>query len=225
MNSIRATIVLAVLSACLGGCAVNHKPRIGAEDPRYPTGDIRADAYLFDAKIKREGKPTSIRLQIYQADTITALSGKGYLGKGVIKGRIRDDSLLVYFPSSEEFLRETIGSVIASSGCPQSVPYVNLSALLSTVPDSLPGIANVEVAPNYGDPDRPQFMIFTPDCPWQLELEYDRHDTGWRLRRFEFDDGNDINIKADRRTFKDNTDISAERFYIVIPDYATRIIP
>ncbi len=219
-------IVAIVLLFFLAGCAGSYNEPPGSENTnRELKKKVRGEAYLFDARLRRQGKPTSFRLEIYRYDDITALSGRGYLGKGALKGVIQNDTILVYFPMTHEYVEETIGSIIASTPCPEGIPYLNIMKLLTTLPDSLQDFEHVEITANYLNPKRPEFIIYSRGCPWQLTLVYDHKKTGWQLRRFVFDDGEGNTLKARRREYKPNARIPLKRFTVRIPPDALRIIP
>ena len=219
-------ISTAMLLLTLAGCSGTYNEPSFSEQPnRISKQKVRGEAYLFDARLRRQGKPTSFRLELYRYGDITALSGRGYLGKGALKGVIKNDTILVYFPTTHEYVEETIGSIIASTPCPEGIPYLNVMKLLSTLPDSLQDFEHVEVTANYLNSKRPEFIIYSRGCPWQLTLVYDHKKTGWRLRHFVFDDGEGNILKARRREYKPNARIPLKRFTINIPPEASRIIP
>ncbi|MBU8933793.1 MAG: hypothetical protein KOO62_07275 [candidate division Zixibacteria bacterium] len=184
---------------------------------------IRAEAWLFDARVWREGKPTSFRLEVYRTDSVTALSGRGYLGKGAMKGTIRDDRLYVYFPRTNEYLDESAGSLLDAMGCSDLSPRVDILALLTDVPDSVDGLENVQVTASYLDSEQPSFVMYSRGCPWQLDLKYDRRKVGWRLKAFEFNSGDGVRLKVKRRTLKPRARVPAKRFQTTHSPDARRI--
>lgn len=211
----------ALLSGCTGG------PRPGGEAPgeTAPAGEITADAYLFDAQLRRDGKPTSLRLEIYHADSVAGIGGRGYLGKGALKGWVRDDSLLIYFPSTNEYVYEPVENILHSDYCPGAVPRVPLSLLLTTVPDSVGDLADVYVRADLSDEDEPAYTLSIPDCVWRIDLAYDTDDGSRRVKEFEFDNGFNTTFKASRRTLKTDVDIALKRFRVVVPPDAVRLSP
>ena len=183
------------------------------------------EAYLFDAKLRRQGKPTSFRLEIFQTDSVIALGGRAYLGKGALKGRLTTDSLEVYFPSSNEYLYESLSNLFATAECTNAAPKLRLLHLFTSLPDSLAEMEGMSVVSDYTDRKRPEFVISLHDCPWRIELTYNRHEVGWRIHDFKFDNGNDITLKAKRRTYKKKAQVPCSKFQLVLPDSATHIIP
>jgi len=186
---------------------------------------IRAEAWLFDARLWQKGKPTSFRLEIYRTDTVTALSGRGYLGKGAMKGTIKDDSLYIYFPRSNEYLYESASSLLDAVNCSGGRPYVDMVALLTQLPDSLDDLVNVQVTASYINPEKPNFILYSRGCPWELSLIYDRRKVGWRVKEFEFISGDGTRIKSRRRTFKPKAMVPLKRFHTPRAPNAVRIMP
>ena len=208
----------------LVGCSSPQKAHTGRELSSDVRADkIRAEAWLFDARVWREGKPTSFRLEVYRTDSITALSGRGYLGKGALKGTIRNDSLYVFFPRTNEYLYEAAGSLLDAMDCSDVSPRVDILALLTDVPDSVDGLENVEVTTSYLDPDRPTFVLYSRGCPWQLDLKYDKRKVGWRLKAFEFNSGDGVRLKVKRRTLKQQAKVPVKRFQTTHSPDAYRI--
>lgn len=208
----------------IAGCSGPQRSAAGHEQsPQKKSDKIRAEAWLFDARVWRDNKPTSFRLEVYRTDSVTALSGRGYLGKGAMKGRINNDRLYVYFPRSNEYLDEPAGSLLDAMGCSNGSPQVDMLALLTDVPDSVDGLKNVEVTASYLDPDNPTFVLYARGCSWQLDLSYDLRKVGWRLKAFEFDSGDGVRLKATRRTLKQRAKVPVKRFQTMHPSDAYRI--
>lgn len=186
---------------------------------------IRGEAYLFDVKLKRNGKLTSFRLEIYQTDSITAFSGRGYLGKGALKGVIENDSILVYFPVSNEFMYESTTSLLDINDCVNEFDNLNVFDLLTNLPTELDIGSNMKITTGYTDADKPSFNLYNSGCSWEINVDYDKRKTGWRIKTFFINDGFTNMIKATRRTYKNNAKIPRKRFIVDIPDDAFRIIP
>lgn len=216
-----AALALVLSAGCAGGYR-GGAPEMRADLDRV---EVTADAYLFDARLVREGKPTSVRLEIYYTDTLIGLGGRGYLGKGALKGWLREDSLRVYFPGSNEYVYEAVPTLLESDACAQAEVRVPLAGLLSTTPDSLGAAEDLEVEADYVDPDEPRFVIRGRGCPWRLEIRYDRRDDRWQVKEFRFADGADLWLTAQRRTVKHGAKMSAGRFAVAIPENAVRIVP
>jgi len=222
-SSLAVAVPLLLAGLIAAGCSGGPRTPIGEE--ATPDIRIRAEAFLFDAQLRRDGKPTSVRLELYYTDSLTGVSGRGYLGKGALKGWLTDDSLKVYFPSSNEYVYDALPSVLAGDSCPGEIPRLPLGGLLVTTPDSIGSLGDIELQSDYSDRDRPSFVLALPDCPWRIDVTYDRHDDGWRVREFYFDDGRATTLKATRRTFKSDARVPLTRFRAPVPPDAFRIIP
>jgi len=210
----------------MGSCGPGRRIRPASEERVAIVQEkIEVEAYLFDAKLRRRGKPTSFRLEIFQTDSVIALGGRAYLGKGALKGLLTTDSLEVYFPSSNEYLYESLRDLFATAECANSTPKLNLLHLFTSPPDSLVEMEGMSVASDYTNRQRPEYVISLPDCPWRIELTYDQREAGWRIRDFKFDNGNDITLKAKRRTYKKKAQVPYNKFRLVAPDGVTRITP
>ncbi|MEW5994027.1 MAG: hypothetical protein AB1744_06490, partial [Candidatus Zixiibacteriota bacterium] len=174
---------------------------------------VEVEAYLFDARLKRHGKPTSFRLDVYYTDSVIALGGRAYLGKGALKGRLTTDSLEVYFPSSNEYLYESVADLLSSSECSPAtgIDFLNLFVSL---PNSQEAFEDARIVADYSDEGRPEFVVSFPDCPWQINLIYDRRETGWRIRRFYFDDGSHVSLKAEQRVYKAHANVPGSKFHV-----------
>ncbi|MEA2030183.1 MAG: hypothetical protein U9N55_01115 [candidate division Zixibacteria bacterium] len=222
----RSVISVLVLLLCLTGCGTRYyvkpvKDTVSEEQP----DEVRAEAWLFNTRVWRDGKPTTIRLEIYLTDSITALSGRGYLGKGAMKGTIKDDSLFVYFPASNEYVRESTSSLLDAGDCEGKAPYVDILALLTQLPDSIDDLYEVQMTTNYTDPEKPTYVLYAKDCKWKLNLQYDYRKNGWRMKSFEFNSGNGTRIKAWRRTYEQRAEVPVKRFHVQLKPEAIRIIP
>ncbi|MFQ5454525.1 MAG: hypothetical protein ACE5D6_10120, partial [Candidatus Zixiibacteriota bacterium] len=150
---------------------------------------VEVEAYLFDSKITRKGKPTTFRLEIFQTDSVMALGGRGYLGKGALKGRLTADSIEVFFPASKEYLYEAVSDLMESFNCVGELPSMNFLDLFHRLPDEVLINSNMSVIADYKNKKRPEFQISFPQCSWQLKLTYDHKAPGWRIRNFIFSDG------------------------------------
>lgn len=216
--------VLAVVVLALTGCG-GPKTGPAEEVSELPEFDLTADAYLFDARVYRDKKPASVRLEIYYTDSLVGLGARAYLGKGALKGWLTEDSLLVYFPASNEYVYEPIATLLESDRCPGSSVRVPLAGLLSTTPDSLNLAGDLKVESDYGNANEPEFVITAGDCPWRIEIKYDRHDNRWLVDHFRFDNGSGLTLTAGRRTVKLGASVSSRRFSVAIPTNAQRVIP
>lgn len=215
-------VALVFVVSCTSGYRI---PPVGEEKVETAHEKIEVEAYLFDARLRRRGKPTSFRLEIFQTDSVLALGGRAYLGKGALKGRLTADSLEVYFPSSNEYLYESLSDLFVTTECPNKLARLNLLRLFDSLPDSVEEMGSVRVMADYSNSKRPQFNIFLQDCPWEMELTYDWQGTGWRIRHFKFDNGKEISLKAQRREYKKKAFVRAGKFVLAIPVDVLRITP
>ena len=208
----------------IAGCTGTYTPPAGQEKPADGSRQkIKVAAYLFDARIRRQGKPTSFRLEIYQTDTMLALGGRGYLGKGALKGWLTEDSIKVFFPSTDEYLYESVEALFASSECAPEAAAPGLLAYFRSLPvASEPGEALV-VLPAGDDDDEARFVVYLEGCAWQLDILYDLRKEGWRVKEFEFSDGNDTTLRARRREYKPRAKVAVRKFHVDIQPSATRI--
>jgi len=198
---------------------------MGEEGYSSDDNRIEVEAYLFDARYYDHGKPTSFRLNVYYTDSIMAVGGKGYLGKGALKGWMRADSLEVYFPSAKEYLYEAIDDLMRLTDCSVEPVRLDILSFFTRLPDELAADDGLTVFEKERDDNKATFTLYQTGCDWQLDLEYDSHDLGWRLKEFEFTDGHDTRLRARRREFKPNANVKSRRFALSIPNSAVRILP
>jgi hypothetical protein len=164
-------------------------------------------------------------LEIFQTDSVLGLAGRGYLGKGALKGWMRSDSLKVYFPSTHEYVYEAQGRLLRSFECTFDMPEIDLLALFSTLPDEILFDSRVTVEPDYSNHKRPSFVVYVDDCPWRIELTYDKRPPGWRIRSFSFFDGDEKRLTARRREYKKKAKVKPIVLQAPIPNDAVRVFP
>ena len=188
---------------------------------------IQAEAYSFNARLRRQGKPTTFKLEVYQTDTLLGLSGRGYLGKGALKGWLTADSIKVYFPTTKELVYEPLGALVNSERCGLPLEGLNVLNLFSQLPDSILADTRLMVNADYAKPKRPAFLIEPVDgeCAWRLNLTYDRKKPGWRIRRFEFDDGAGNTLRGIRERYRAEAKVALKRFLPRLAPDAVRIVP
>ena len=224
VRRIRGLVSLALL-AMLVGCASVYQGADGEGERvgKSEGGEVTADAYLFDTKTYRDGKLTSVRLEIFWTDSVMALGGRAYLGKGALKGRLTRDSLTIYFPTRKEYLDKPIHEALTSSDCPFSLGALDVLDLFGSVPDSNSFADDISLVSDYQKTDRPVFTISRGGCDWRLKLEYDYKSGTPRIRQFEFENGDRFRLRANRREFKSNRRVKVSKFEINIPSQAVRI--
>ena len=216
-------LVLAGIALVIGGCGRQVQP--GGEYTENSGPEVTVEAYLFDTRLDFEGKRRSVRLEIFATDSLIGLGGRAYLGKGALKGWLDGDSLKLYFPSSNDFVYEPMSDLLQSFKCGEESPSIGILSLFYNRPDGMKIDEHIEVVADTADEDRPTFTLLMADCPWKMVVVYDRRDPGWRIREFEFDNGDNLKISADRREYRSDTDVRSSKFQVTIPSDAARIIP
>ncbi len=227
MNRSTSTLALAAVLAFIAGCGPKFGAEPSADEYRAsgPRKKVQVEAYLFDAKIRRDGKPTSFRLHLYQTDTVVAMGGRGYLGKGALKGLLTADSIEVYFPTRNEYLHEAVRDLLFTSNCTHTMPQLDFPSLLRSLPQEQDFGTGLIIRCDDSDRKRPRFVLTWTDCAWQLELEYDHRKTGWRLREVRFEDGDKVSFTAKRRAHKASTMVDQKKFDLEAGPGVTRITP
>ena len=227
MNRSTFTFALAAVLAAFAGCGPRFGAELSADEYRAsgPGKKVQVEAYLFDAKIRRDGKPTSFRLHLYQTDTVVAMGGRGYLGKGALKGLLTADSIEVYFPTRNEYLHESVRDLLFTSDCTHTMPQLDFPSLLRSLPKEQDFGTGLNVHRDNSDREHPRFTLTWTDCAWQLELEYDHRKTGWRLSEVRFEDGEKVSFTAKRRAHKASTKVDRKKFDLGAGPGATRITP
>ncbi len=216
--------VLILISVILVSCSSGRKIQSGEDAASHLNlPDVQVEAYLFDVKLRRNGKPTTVRLDLYQTDSVVAMYGRGYFNKGAFRGRITDDSMLIYFPSTNEFLNESIENLFLSFDCESELIGINLLGYFISPPDSAHTSENLNVETIEESGDVKQLMISSKSCKWRLLLGYRKEKNGWRLELFEFDDSDNVTLKGSRRQYKDKAAVSGDRFHIRIKPAALKI--
>lgn len=196
---------------------------------RYESGDkqterIVADAYRFNARLRRNGKPTTFKLDFYVTDTLVGIGGRGYLGKGALKGYMTADSIKLFFPATDEYLDEPTPNLLASIECVGKLPDLNWLDFFQGLPDSIGLSTEFVIDADYKDDSRPRFAISHPGCQWQLGLVYDRVKGGWRIKRISFDDGKQTRLSAKRDEFRSGARVKQTRFEFHPKPSSIRII-
>ncbi|MDD3731852.1 MAG: hypothetical protein PHU88_05695 [candidate division Zixibacteria bacterium] len=224
MNGLKKNIIILILVTFIAGCSSNYRTGNITEGKKAAgTVKIDAEAYLFDAKIRREGKVNSFRLEIFQTDSLLGLGGRAYLGKGALKGRLSADSLWLYFPAQKEYVRDAAAVFFKGQKCPLALTGVNILDIFKERPDSIALEEGIKVTADLYDEERPHFRITSADCPWQIDLIYDLKETGWRIKEFTFSDGEKLKIEATCREYKATARVKPEKFQVVIPPASIRI--
>ncbi|UCD63941.1 MAG: hypothetical protein JSW34_00505 [Candidatus Zixiibacteriota bacterium] len=216
-------VALALLAVAGCGGGVSRKGAVG--DENRLDRKIEAEAFLFDAKLKRHGKTHSVRLEFYQTDSLVGISGKGYLGKGALKGWLTADSIKVYFPSTDEYVYEAVADLMGSFDCVGSRPHLNLFQFFANRPEDVAGLGDSTTVFRIGNSVKyPGYEITFAGCPWQIELTYVKQKDGWRIKDFTFSDGDQTSLKAKRRKYRRGAGVKLEKFMAPVRDGSVRII-
>lgn len=208
-----------LLLLCLASCAGNRQTISQQEQIiEMGEGDIRVDAYLFDCRLKRNGKLNSFRLDLFVTDSMAAFYGRGYLGKGVFRGVLRNDSLYVLFPTTHEYLMEAVPTLLHSGDCAPDLDEEMLLTYLLPIADSR--------VKETGKKTHEITLDETADnCAFHLHFSYKEKDDLWRPEGLEFSDLSTTELTATRRELRIGAKISRNRFDFVVPENSARISP
>jgi len=213
-----------LLIITISGCgAYRDVPEGHEQKVEYENKKIKVEASLFDARLYKDNKPTSFRLEVFQTDTLLGVAGRGYLGKGAFKGWMRQDSLMIYFPTAKEYLYEATADLLRSEGCMSDIFGLDLLSCFRERPQNDGYGDNLVIMPVEKEKKKAQYVIYQKDCPWQLVIFYDLRKKGWRIKKFEFTNGDDFTLKGQRREYKPNARVKLKRFRLEIPPGAVRI--
>lgn len=222
----RRAVCICLLACVVCGCQATRDGSV-SDETRTDDQEIVADAYSFNARIWRDGKPTSFKLELYCTDNLIGIAARGYLGKGAFKGWLSRDSIRLYFPTSREVLYESLDDLVKGADCGVSVAGLGILRMFFATPDSVALPAGVALRSEYDSDRKAAFSMESQvaECPWGLELDYDRQDRQWMPRRLEFDNGRGLRLRAERERFRARIGISQKRFEVEVPPDAARIIP
>ncbi len=221
-------VILIIGSALLNfGCTLASRKR-AKSTPELITTELpggKGDAYLFDVKIFQKGKKNSIRLDIYRSGDSLALFARGYLGKGVLKGIIFPESLLVYFPTENEFYSGNIIDVI-NGECAESFPFEKIIVDLfrKTPPEIEEVYGNFYINIKKETGREREYELASKKCPESIDIKYDYEEDRFIPVKAEYksNDGS-FKLKMSRRKQRLNIEIPDEKFSLDIPATAVRI--
>lgn len=187
----------------------------------------KGDAYLFDIKIFQKGKKNSVRLDLYRSGDSLALFARGYLGKGVLKGIIFPESILVYFPTENEYYSGNMVDII-NGQCAESFPFekIIVDLFMKTPPEIEEVYGNFYVNIRKETSIKREYELSSRKCPESIEIEYDLKEERFIPSKAEYksDDGS-FKLKMSRRKQRLNIEIPGEKFSLDIPATAVRIQP
>lgn len=217
-------ILTILLFLLIAGCGTSRKRDLLPETETQFSEKITCEAYLFDARITRDKKYNSFRLELYQTDSLIGLSGRGYLGKGALKGWISHDSLLVYFPTVQEYVKEANGDVWKSFKCVDEENQLNLFDLITSLPEDIIPRDKFELVILKNEDAEKEYRITKADCDWIITADYDLREKGWRLKEFHISEGEDFELRGKRREYRDEAKIKTGRYTPQISEEALRVI-
>jgi hypothetical protein len=219
------SLVLIIITGCTLARKhpTTHKVGRAEEISIKDTGD----AYLFDLKIYRQGKKNSVRLDIYRNAEKLGFFARGYLGKGVMKGVLTSDSILVYFPTEKEYYSGPINGLIPGN-CMDNFRFdMFILDLFRQTPDKLEyALDNFYLTVLEEKSKKKKYRFESRICPEQFEMEYDFKNSRFIPKKIRFDkiDGS-FKLIGERRKFRTDIDLPDDKFTVEIPDNAFRIHP
>lgn len=220
----KAALIFVMLCILFIGCGKAYKSDLAAEPSSTQQQKLKCEAFLFDARITRDNKYNSFRLELYQTDSLIGISGRGYLGKGALKGWVSRDSLLVYFPTTQEFVRDANNDVWKSFKCIGDEKQLNIFDLITRLPEDVVSKDMFQLVLVKDEEKEKEYRISKADCDWLISAEYDLHDKGWRLKEFHISEGEKFELRGKRREYRDAVEIKTERFTPRIGSDAIRVI-
>jgi len=229
-----SALLIAIL--ILGGCSLAHrehpiaKEEIPLAKEEIPQSQLQAgngNAYLFDIKINRQGKKNSVRLELYQVGDTMSFFARGYLGKGVMKGLLSRDSLIVYFPTENEYYTGKVADLV-DNPCLNTTGIEDLIIELfqGTPADSGYSDGRFYVTVLKEEPALHQYRLQSTSCPEGISLEYKLDGGRFVLNEIQLrTDDKFFEFAAHRRNVRLNVEISPEKLHLDIPETAARITP
>lgn len=204
-------ISLLLMVLCIGGCSVSQKSLVGEEYSKPDSNKkISVEAFLYDAKYYEKNKPRSFRLQVYRTDSIIAFTGKGYLGKGVLRGTLTSDSLKVYFPTQDEYYYKSVDYIFKQSECKLSEDDFDLAALFDF--DKISKLGNTIYEISETKNKRKKIIVNPQECNWDIELEYKKYDLDLRPFLFSYSNKDNQKISAKLRKYKKSAKVKPNLF-------------
>lgn len=222
-------LLLIIFSGLVSGCTFADRRRGVSVTPevRETLAEGKGDAYSYKVRIFRDGKKNTIHFDAYYNGDSLSLFAKGYLGKGVLKGLIANDSISVYFPTGNEYYFGKIDPLIGNS-CLGELKFERLILdLFSKTPDELDySTESFYLKIDKDEHNEKKFRFISSKCGEELYLEYDVRKNRFIPDKIEFSksDGS-FKLIAERKRYRLGVSIPAEKFEIPIPSDAIRIFP
>ncbi len=222
----KSVVILILLGLILAGCTgkVRQGPAVQPYAVAEADSGVVADAWLFNARAYRDGKPMTLRLNVYRMDSVVGITGTGYLGKGAFRAIMTTDTVMAYFPSTNEYLLESMDSLFGLSACGEGLNAPNLMRLLTERPDS-GSIAMTAYTAHRISNDRWAYTVSWLNCPWRMEMEYRRREERWILDEFRFERAESFRLTSICPVFKPSQEVAVDRFQVAVPSDAVRITP
>jgi len=223
-QSLIVTLVLIILAGC--GLANRKEGRSTTPEMRETLEEGKGDAYSFKVRIFREGKKNTVNFDLYYNRDSLAMFAKGYLGKGVLKGLIAEDSVLAYFPTENEYYYGKIHRLV-NNDCFERLQFEQLILKLFV---KLPTELEISMEGYYlkieeDSGDRKKYRLISSRCGEELYIEYDVEEDRFIPEKIEYEKGDGtFKLIAERTRRKLNVSIPADRFEIPIPGDALQII-
>lgn len=231
MKLVRAIAIILLFT--LISCTAGRQGGSVDDEQQSESGKVTADAYLFDAKIHRNGKPTTIRLELYVVADTVYIHGRAYLGKGALRARLTPDSIVALFPTEREYVADRVTEVISSENCEDKlVRALNLAELLTDAPGDNSPLTEILVENDKSRSTTSQKKSIlkkkrsfgvTTQCKWSLQLDYDQRAKRQHLVHLLFDDGRETRINASLREVKIASRVPKKRLTLTIPSNYSRL--
>jgi len=223
---IAAAFILA-FTIIIGGCgfASRKASKEAVIESEFNYGEGRGDAFLYDVKIYRGGKKNSVRLDVYRKDDRLAVFARGYLGKGVLKGLVSPDSVIIYFPTENEYYAGKLSDLIDKSCAEKSSLERMVIDFFVKRPVELDySMADFYVTVLSDKGKEQQYRLESKNCAENAVLDYDYKENRFLLEKIDFVNRDEtFRFKAERRKYRLNIEIPAEKFSIPIPEDASGI--
>jgi hypothetical protein len=227
-------LTIVALAVLITGCNLARRSRKfeAPQSKEFTLPQGKGDAFLYDLKIYHHGKKNSVRLDVYRTDDSIAIFARGYLGKGALKGIIKNDSILAYFPTEDEFYSGPIAALI-NDPCVANINFErSILSLFRKLPTEIEsGLEDFYITIADQSSRGREFRLTSRVCNQEIRLEYDFRNGRYVPLAIEFEvkpqnpDEKPFGFSAKRREQRLSISIPAKKFELEIPDSASRIAP
>lgn len=211
-----------VLGACTGGRRQYPTDNPGRESEL--SKKVSVDAYLFDCRIRVNGVLRTVKIELYRIDSIVAIYGSSYLGRGAFRGRIADDSMLIFFPTTDEYLFEPNDRMLIANECGRLLSAMNLPALLTIPGKAIFADSWFQVTTKQNS-KRISSTVTSSECQWQFQVDHDLVSKSWQLKQLRLEEDGRLKFSAKRRSLRRGARIDRSRFDVAPTSSASRITP